>query len=189
MTTQTMSQFVNGIDVEQLQNAVATLEADGSLALCRFRAKNRWADGAYNRTTIQDFFALGGEDKSRKAPFVHDADEPPALCGQNRGANPVEHVLSGLSACLTTTLVFYAALDGVTLHSVESVIEADLDLRGLLDIDSDVRNGFKHIRITYHIESDAPREKIEALTETAQKFSAVFDIVTNPVPVSVSLAG
>ena len=188
MTTQTISQTVNGVAVQNLENAVGALKEDSKLAFCTFRARNRWIDGGHNRVTIQDFYALRGEDKSRSGPFVHDMDEPPILCGGNKGANPVEYILSGLSGCLTTTLVYYAALAGIELTSVESEIEGDLDVQGLLDIDGNVRTGFQNIRIKFHINSDAPREKIEELVRTAQRFSPVFDTVTNPVPVKVRLA-
>ena len=100
MTTQKISQAVNGVDVRQLKSVVGDLERDPTLGLCHFRARNRWMGGGHNRITIQDFYALGGEDTSRTDAFVHDTDEPPALAGENQGANPVEFVLSGLSACL-----------------------------------------------------------------------------------------
>jgi uncharacterized OsmC-like protein len=179
---------VNGVDVSQFTEVVKAVEADPSLGMCHFRARNTWMDGAHNQVSIQGFYAAGGEDTSRQEPFVHDADEPPLLVGENRGANPVEYVLTALSGCLTTTLVYYAATMGINLDAVESTLEGDLDIRGLFDLSDKVRNGYQNIRVTYRIESDAPREKIEELVRIAQRFSPVFDIVSNPVPVTVELA-
>ena len=110
------------------------------------------------------------------------------MMGENRGANPVEYVLTALSGCLTTTLVYYAAMMDIKLDSVESELEGDLDLRGLLNLDDSTRRGYSNIRVNFQIESDAPREKIEELVGMAKRFSPVCDIVSNPVSVSVALA-
>lgn len=186
MTTQ-ISTHPNGVDTETLGATVARIEADPSLGACRFRARNRWIDGAFNRVEIQGFYGAGAEDTSRKAPFVRDNDEPPILCGENRGPNPVEYLLTGLSGCLTTTLVYNAALIGIELRSVESELEGDLDLQGLFDLGDGVRPGYRNITVTFRIDSDAPRAKLEQLVEIASRFSPVCDSVRNPVDVDVRL--
>ena len=188
MTTRTAPTTTNGVDTREFSKVIGSIEADPSLGACRFRARNRWVDGALNRVEIQGFYAAGGEDTSRKAPFINDNDEPPLLLGENRGPNPVEYLLTGLSGCLTTTLVYYAAMMGIELESVESELEGDLDLRGLLDLDDTVRPGYREIRVTFRIESNAPREKLEELVGIAQRFSPVCDTVTSPVNVAVRLA-
>jgi len=188
-TTTTAPTTTNGVDTHAFTQVIGAIESDASLGTCRFRARNRWVDGALNRVEIQGFYAAGEEDTSRKAPFVLDNDEPPLLLGENRGPNPVEYLLTGLSGCLTTTLVYYAAMMGVELDAVESELEGELDLQGLLDLDGDVRPGYRNIQVTFRIESDAPRAKLEELVEIARKFSPVCDTIRNPVDVSVSLAG
>jgi uncharacterized OsmC-like protein len=87
---------------------------------------------------------------------------------------------------MTTTLVYKAAAQGIKLDEVESSIEGDADLRGLLELADDVRNGFQDIRVTFRVKTDAPPEQLKVLEELC-KTSPVFDVVTNPVPVSVSL--
>ena len=189
MTTKTTeSQKLNGVNVTEFTETIKAVEENPSLGMCHFRATNTWVEGGHNRVSIKDFYACGGEDTSRDEAFVHDADEPPVLVGRNLGANPVEYLLTALSGCLTTTLVYYGAVMGIELDSVESQLEGDLDLAGLLNLDDTVRNGYQNIRVTYRIESKAPREQIQELIDIAQRFSPVFDIVSNPVPVTVELA-
>lgn len=174
---------INGVDVDRLGHTIHAIQKDSSLAVAKFRATNRWIKGGHNRSTIQDFYAGGQEDKSRSEPFVLDADEPPVLLGQDQGANPVEFVLHALAACLTTSMVYHAAARGITVESVESTLEGDLDLQGFLGLSDKVCRGFKEIRVQFEVKSDATAEQLKELTT----FSPVHDIVTNPVPVSISV--
>lgn len=179
---------INGVDVDQLSEVMDELKSQPELARFRFRATNRWVDGAHSRAFVQDFYGAGQEDTSRSEPMIFDEDEPPVLLGQNRGANPVEYVLTALSGCLMTALVTQTAARGVQLRHVECRLEGDLDVRGFLGLADDVRNGYQQIRVEFDIDSDAPRETLEELVKAAQQRSPVFDVVTRPVPVSVELA-
>jgi uncharacterized OsmC-like protein len=187
MTTTTSVQIRNGVDTAQLFGTLDAIKADPSLATFRFRARNRWVDGAHNRTTIQDFYAAGGEDSSRAEPFVLDAGEPPILLGANQGPNPAEYLLHALAACLTTSLVYVAAARGVHLTEVESTLEGEMDVQGALGLSDDYRNGFERIRVTFRVRGDAPEEKLREVVARAQQRSAVFDMVTNGVPVEVEV--
>ena len=95
--------------------------------------------------------------------------------------------MHGLAACITAGIANVAAARGVTLTSVESHVEGDIDLRGLLGISGDVRNGYERIRITFDIAGDAPPEKLREIVEQSRSRSAVFDVLTNGVPVDVSV--
>lgn len=77
---------------------------------------------------------------------------------------------------------------GIQLNSVTATIEGDHDIRGILGADADVRNGFTGVRVNYSIDADASPEDIKALVAQSQKRSAVFDILTNPTAVSVSVS-
>ena len=178
----------NGVDTTVLFGTLDAIKADPSLATFQFRARNRWIDGSHNRTTIRDFYAANQEDTSRSEPFVVDAGEPAILLGRDTGPNPAEYLLHALAACLTTSLVYVAAARGVELTEVESTLEGDMDVRGALGLDDDYRNGFSQIRVTFRIAGNAPEEKLREVLERAQQRSAVFDMVTNGVPVSVQLA-
>ncbi len=176
---------VNGISIENLNKIINNIEKNPDLANFSFKAKNKWVDGTNNQARIMEFYVAGEDGNSRKEPLLFEEDEPPILLGNNKGANPVEYILIGLSGCLTTTLVAQAAAKGIKLKSVESQLEGDLDIRGFFGMTEEVRKGYKSIKVNFKIESDEPDEKIQELVELAQKYSPVFDIVTNKVPVNV----
>jgi uncharacterized OsmC-like protein len=177
----------NGVDTEVLFGTLDAIRATPELAKFQFRATNRWIGGAHNRTTIRDFYAACQEDTSRAKAFEIDAGEPAILLGTDTGPNPAEFLLHALAACLTTSLVYVAAARGVRLTRVESTLEGDMDVQGALGLDEDYRNGFERIRVSFHVEGDAPPEKLREVVARAQKRSAVFDMVTNGVPVSVDV--
>lgn len=183
MSQATMNGVINGVDVERLGQTVQAVQQNPSLGVSQFRAVNRWISGGHNRSTIKGFYGSGQEDTTRTTPFVLDADEPLALLGKDQAANPVEFVLHALAACLTTSLVYHAAARGIHIESVESKLEGDLDLQGFLGLSERVRKGYQQIRVTFTVKSDASVEQLEALT----KFSPVYDIVSNPVPVSIAI--
>ncbi len=168
----------NGVDTQQLFGTLDAVKADPSIAKFQFRARNRWIGGAHNRSTIRDFYAANQEDTSRTKEFVLDAGEPAILLGTDTGPNPAEYLLHALAACLTTSLVYVAAARGVHLTKVESTVEGDMDVQGALGLSDEHRNGFEH----------APREKLLEVAARAQKRSAVFDMVTNGVPVTMDVA-
>ena len=183
MSQATINGVINGVNVDRLGETVAAIQKTPALAKSQFRATNRWINGGHNRSSIQGFYAAGQEDTTRSKPFLLDADEPPVLLGEDHGANPVEFVLHALAACLTTGLVYHAAARGIKVESVESALEGDLDLQGFLGLSDEVRRGFKEIRVQFTVKSDASAEQLKELT----KFSPVHDIVTNRVPVSISI--
>ena len=177
----------NGVDTAQLFGTLDAIKAEPSIATFQFRARNRWIDGAHNRTTIRDFYAANQEDTSRAKEFVLDAGEPAILLGTDTGPNPAEYLLHALAACLTTSLVYVAAARGVKLTEVESTLEGDMDVRGALGLDDDYRNGFERIRVSFRVKGDAPEAKLREVVERAQLRSAVFDMVSNGVSVDVEV--
>ncbi|MFZ5428408.1 MAG: OsmC family protein [Thermodesulfobacteriota bacterium] len=177
---------VNGIDVGMLGKTVNSIKAKPGLGKFTFRASNEWVEGTNNRATVKGFFGAGEEHPTRKTKLIYEEDEPPVLLGADKGANPVEYVLVGLSGCLTTSLVASAAARGIKLKRVESELEGNLDVRGFLGIDESVRKGFQDIAVRFTIDADASEEQIEDLMDYAKEHSPVFDIVSHRVPVSVS---
>jgi len=97
-------------------------------------------------------------------------------------------VLAGLASCLTAGVAAVAQARKVQLRSVTATLEAGMDVRGILGIDEDVRNGFDGIKVTYKIDADASPEDIRAIVAQSQKRSAVYDIITNPTNVTVEVA-
>lgn len=177
---------LNGVDVTQLFEAIELIRGNAEIAKFKFRNSNKWITGGLNRSTISGYYGAL-EERTRKNPFVVDNDEPPVLLGHDRGPNPVEQVLHGLAGCITTTLVYHAAAKGIRIDEMETSFEGDLDLRGFLGLPGAKRNGYDEIRVSVRIKSDAAREEIEELVRLAERRSPVFDIVSNPVPVKVSL--
>ena len=177
----------NGVDTERLYATLDLIQAQPELARFRFRATNRWIDGAHNRSTIQGFYAAGAEDASRAEAFHIDAGEPAILLGTDTGANPAEYLLHALAACLTTSIVYVAAARKVQLTSVESTLTGDMDVRGALGVDDEPRNGFERIGVSFRVTGNASGEKLREVVERAQRRSAVYDMVTNGVPVAVEV--
>lgn len=174
-------QMINGLDVSQLKDTIGAVRQQPELAEFRLRATNTWLNGNHNRTYVKDFYGAGQEDTSRARPFVLEVDEPSVLQGEDNGPCPAEYVLTALAGCLTTTMVFNAALQGIKIEEIESTIEGDIDLQGALGLAEAVRAGYEKITITFRVKSTASAEQLEALT----RLSPVLDIVTNPVPVNV----
>lgn len=179
---------VNGVAVDKLMETIELLKAQPELGEFKFRTRNRWVDGTYNRAENPPFYGAGAEDTGRQSPHVHDIDEPPVLLGEDRGANPVEYLLAGLSGCVTTTFIAYAAAQGVKIDELRTELEGDIDVRGFLGITGGVRPGYKAIRVKFHVKSDAPREKIQELVRLAERRSPVSDSVRNGVPIQFTLA-
>jgi uncharacterized OsmC-like protein len=176
----------NGVNVDALIAAREALTNAPQAAKFKWRAACEWQRGTHSRSTVEGFFGLG-EEQRRKTTFQFDADHPEVFASADKGATPVEMVLVGLASCLTAGVAAVAQHRKIQLRSVKATIEGDMDLAGILGIDSDVRNGFGGIKVTYHIDADAKREDIEALVAQSQKRSAVYDIVTNPTNVTVEV--
>lgn len=186
MDTQTVMAD-NGVNVDALLGAREALTQTPEGARFNWRARCEWVKGTHARTSIDSFFGLGAEQQHKRTHRV-DSDHPELFASEDHGATPVEIVLAGLAGCLTAGIAAVAQNRNIQLHSVEATVEAGMDLQGILGIDSDVRNGFDGVKVTYMIDADASREEIEALVAQSQKRSAVFDILTNPTDVSVMVA-
>lgn len=176
----------NGVDVAALLEARSALEAAPEAAQFTWRAKCEWVEGVHSRSTVESFFGLGEEQKHSRA-FTIDADHPPQFAASDEGVTPVELVLSGLASCLAAGVATVAQNRNIQLQSVKATVEGDMDLAGILGIDSDVRNGFHAIRVNFDIKADATADEIAALVAQSQKRSAVFDIITNPGSVNVTV--
>jgi uncharacterized OsmC-like protein len=177
----------NGVDIEFLRGAREALTAEPAGAKFQWRVTNTWVHGTHSQTTAKGFFGLG-EEQDRPREFRFDIDHPELFSAEDNGATPTEVLLVALAGCLTAGVATVASHRDIQLRSVSATVEGDMDVRGILGIDTDVRNGFGNIKVTYTIDADASAEDIEALVAQSQKRSAVYDIVTNPTNVTVELA-
>ena len=185
MTT-TATPVDNGVNIEALRGARQALTDAPQAAQFNWRASCEWIKGTHSRSTISGFSGLGAEHQHRQA-YVLDGDHPEVFASEDNGPTPPEVLLAALASCLTAGVATVASHRSIQLRSVNCTIEGDMDLQGILGIDSDVRNGFNGIKVTYQIDADASKADIEALVAQSQKRSAVFDIVANPTSVKVSV--
>jgi uncharacterized OsmC-like protein len=176
----------NGVNVDALLAAREALKAAPQAAKFTWRASCKWQNGTHSRTNLRGFFGLGEEQK-HKTEFSFDADHPEIFASEDHSITPVEFVLVGLASCLTAGVAAVAQNRGIQLRSVEAKLEGSMDIQGILGVDSDVRNGYDDIKVTFKIDADASKPEIEALVAQSQKRSAVYDVITNPVNVTVEV--
>jgi uncharacterized OsmC-like protein len=176
----------NGVNVQALLDARGVLEGAPEAAKFTWRASSKWQHGVHSTTSIKNYFGLG-EEQSHKTESVFDADHPETFAATDDGITPIEYLLVGLASCLTAGVASVAQHRGIQLRSVESTVEGHHDIRGILGVDNDVRNGFDDIKVTFKIDADASEQEIEALVAQSQKRSAVFDALANPTEVAVEV--
>ena len=173
---------LNGVNVTRLGHTIEAIRQKPELAHFKFRARNQWDLGTHNVATISDFYGTGRE-LQHKAPFVLDADEPPVLLGGDTGAGAAEYVLAGLSACLTGTLAYHASARGLKIEDIQSEYEGDIDLRGFLDLDPKVRNGYREIRVKFKVKGDLDEATVRELLSK----SPMYDTLANPVKIKIDV--
>jgi uncharacterized OsmC-like protein len=182
--TMTTKPIDNGVNSAALLAARDALSQAPEAAEFTWRATCSWVDGTYSRSTVESFSGLG-QDHVHKNAFTFDTDHPECFASEDRGATPVELVLSGLAGCLTAGVAAVAQNRGIQLRTVTSTLEANMNVLGILGADPDIRNGFSAVTVNFAIDADASPDEIEALVAQSQKRSAVFDIITNPTNVTV----
>ena len=183
MAEQQTIKVCNGVDMDVLWKSINSVKEKPELGRSKFRIYNKWLKGGCNKTTVKDFYTIG-EERSHKKELGLEADEPEILAGTDESANPVEHLLNALAACLTTSMVYHAATRGIEIEELESRLEGDLDLQGFMGLSPDVRKGYENIRVTFRVKTDP--ENIATLRELAE-FSPVFDVVRHGTSVDLKV--
>jgi len=187
MTTQNTAQIeestVNGVEVGTILNLVASIDDNSDNAHFQFRLHNHWVDGGLNRSRVQEFFADGREDDTRTGPHIVDSDEPYIAAGKDTAPNPMEYVLHSLAGCLTSTMVNHAAVQGIEIESVESSLEGDLDVRGMLGLSDESRKAYNAVRVRMQVKSAADAGTLKELA----MFSPVYDMISKSLPVELEL--
>jgi uncharacterized OsmC-like protein len=181
-TKQNTETLLNGVNVTRLGQTIEAIRNQPELAQFKFRARNEWDIGGHNQASIDTFYGVC-QEMEHKQPFKFDADEPAVLLGEDKGANPVEFVLAGLSGCMTTTLAYHAASRGLKIEEIRSEYEGDIDLRGLLDLDRKVRSGYREIRVKFKVKGDVDEATVQELVRK----SPVYDTLLNPVMIKVEV--
>jgi uncharacterized OsmC-like protein len=176
----------NGVDTKTLFATLDAVKAQPAAAKFQFRASNRWLGGVHSRTTISEFYGVGQEQRHEHAT-THDIDHPKVLVGGDSAPTPVEYLLHALAGCLTAGIANVASARGITLTEVESTVEGDIDLLGILGLSDDVRNGYEQIRVQFRVKGDADDATLRGLVERSRMRSAVYDVITNGVPVAIDV--
>ena len=184
-TTQTNASVINGVDRGKLFGTIGLIKATPELAKFRFKVQNEWQNSAHTRSTIQTFFGAG-TDFEHTVKFELDTDEPPILLGNDQGPNPGEYLLHALAACVTAGMVYHAAARGIAIEEIESFVDGDVDLRGFLGLDKNVRNGYQEIRMKFRIKADVSDDQLQELCILGQQYSPILDSVSNGVPVTIA---
>lgn len=178
---------INGVDVERLMSTIDAVRDNAALGNFKFRARGQWLEGGHSRTTITDFDAAGQAHRHNK-PFVVETDEPIVLLGGDRAPNPVVYLLHSLAGCLAASIAYHAAARGIAVEQIETQLEGDIDLRGFLGLDENVRPGYKQIRVKMRIKADCPASKLKEIAQLGPKYSPVYNVITTAIPVEVELA-
>ncbi|MDH2414854.1 OsmC family protein [Nocardioides sp. CER19] len=176
----------NGVDVPTLFATLDVVKENPAIAAFQFRARNTWEAGTHSRSVYSDFHGAMQELQHRQETVV-ESDHPEVLVGTDHGPTPVEYLLHAIAACITSGLVNVASARGVSLTKVCSTVTGDIDLRGILGLSDDVRNGYSGIAVSFEIEGDADEETLRGIVEQSRRRSAVFDALTNPTPVQVDV--
>ena len=179
----TTENIKNGVNLDQLVGTINHIQEDPSLAKFEFRAKNNWITGGHCVTSAKSFYGAGQEDSTRKETFTMECDHPNVLLGEDKAATPAEVVLHALGSCLTGAMVYHAAANGIEIEGAESSLVGTCDLHGFLGLDPEVRKGFDGIKFQLKVKSDATEEQLENLA----RFSPVFDMISNPTPISIEI--
>jgi uncharacterized OsmC-like protein len=177
---------MNGVDVPTLFATINAVGEQPELAKFQFRASNEWLRGTHSRSRIESFRGAGAEHE-QAGDFAYDGDHPPVLCGKGNAPTPVEFLLHAIAGCITAGIGNIASARGIELESVECKVEGDLDVRGLLGLSDDVRNGYRAIRLSYKVKGDADADTLRKVVAQSQARSAVYDVLTNGVPVSIEV--
>jgi uncharacterized OsmC-like protein len=185
MTTTMSNPARNGVDTAALFATIDAVKNDPELARFQFRATNRWVSGTHNQSTIHAFYGAR-QEMTHQAAWTYEADHPAVLVGEDNGPTPVEYVLHALAACLASGLANIAAARGVNLTEVAVDVEGDIDLLGILGLSDEVRNGFQQIKVRLAVRGD-DADKLHAVVEQSRRRSAVYDLLTNGVPVSIEV--
>jgi uncharacterized OsmC-like protein len=149
------------------------VQADAKNAQAVFRASATAHDAVASTVTL--------------GKFSVEVDEPPALGGENKAANPVEYYLASLLSCQVVTYRVWAEKLGIVVDDIKAKAEGDLDVRGFFGFDDNVRPGFGEVRVVVTVTGPESRERYEELQKAVDDHCPVLDLTRNPTPIRTVL--
>jgi len=167
---------VNGLELTDIEQLVENVKNDPSAAMSTFYAKSSWKTG-FNVVAEVKNFTIGGENLNHVKAFEIEGDHPKEFLGTDIGPNAVEVLLSALGHCIAGGWAVNGAALGVPIESVKVEVEGDLDPQGMLGLPKpgEVKPGLYKIRVSHHVKSKAPKEKLEQVKQMAEDLSPVKD--------------
>lgn len=175
----------NGVNVDQLGEAIETITDDPDVGQFRFCAETEWTDSLKSVTSIDEFDQAGERIRTRE--FQIEGDEPEQILGERTAPNAVELLLAALGSCLSVGYAANAAAMGIDLDDLRFELEGNVDLRGFLGISEDVRAGYQDVTCTTYIDADATEEELDELRERVEATSPLVDNISNEVPLETEL--
>jgi uncharacterized OsmC-like protein len=184
MTTVTEPMTLNGINTDALRGAIETVTHDPAHGKTRWQVASHWRGGTRSDTQVTQC-TIGGQRIARD--FTLRVDEPLELCGTNQFANPQEHLLAALNACMIVGYAALCAMEGIELEELRIETEGDIDLRGFLGIDPTVRPGYDQLRYTVHIKGGGTPEQFEKVHRTVMATSPNYFNLATAIPLKSRL--
>jgi uncharacterized OsmC-like protein len=178
------TQIVNGIDTDALRGVIETVKKDPAHAATHWQVATHWRGGTRSDTKVTEC-TLGGEKVAKD--FTIRIDEPLQLGGTNQYANPQEHLLASLNACMIVGYSALCALEGIELTSLRIETDGDIDLRGFLGISNEVKPGYGELRYTVHIKGTGTPEQFEKIHRAVMATSPNYFNVRNSIPLKSRL--
>ncbi|WP_311224289.1 MULTISPECIES: OsmC family protein [unclassified Acidovorax] len=173
-----MSANLNGIDVVGLKSFVSAVKDDPKKGIAQFSVNTNW-EGQTRTVATTSEYVLGGQKHQRH--FEIAADEPGELLGKNSAPNPQEVLMAALNACMSVGYVANAAAMGIAIEKLQITTEGELDLRGFLGLDANVKPGYEQVRYTVTLRTNAPKEKVQELHELVMRTSPNFSNFASPI--------
>jgi uncharacterized OsmC-like protein len=175
---------VNGINVDDLFALIDNVKREPAKGKTNWHVTTTWQGQARSRAEIENY-EIGGERVPRR--FSIDIDEPRELGGSNSFANPQEHLIAALNACMTVGYAAQCAVRGITLESLAIETEGEIDLRGFLGIDPAVPQGYENLSYTVRIKGNGTREQFAAVHKAVMATSPNFYNLSQPVALKPAL--
>ncbi len=184
MTTITEPTTLNGLNTDALRGAIDTVTRDPAHGQTHWEVTSHWRGGTRSDTRVTSCH-LGGQRVAKD--FTIRIDEPLELCGTNQYANPQEHLLAALNACMIVGYAACCALEDIELEELRIETEGDIDLRGFLGIDPLVKPGYDQLRYTVHIKGNGTPEQFERIHGTVMATSPNYFNLANAIPLKSRL--
>jgi uncharacterized OsmC-like protein len=119
---------------------------------------------------------------------IYEAQAHVGVGGAGTAACSGDLLLGALAACAQLTCQMVATAMGLTVHSIETTVEGDLDLRGTLGIDREVGAGFNAIRLRFTIDAPgATDEQLTSLREKTERYCTVAQTLMAPPALEIAM--